>query len=136
MFWRNKSPLGLPPAFTLVSCSAYLTLKMEVKCSSKTPLDCQWTTWCYIPEDSTIQPTIRFYPDPLAIQSTPYVFNTTLILSCNPCLGLQNGLFIQIFQLIFCMHSSSLPYIFALPNSSLVNSYTNNVWESMHFSSL
>jgi hypothetical protein len=30
---------GLPPAFMLVSCSAYSTLKMEAKCSSETSLD-------------------------------------------------------------------------------------------------
>jgi hypothetical protein len=42
-------------AFTLVSCLAYLTLKMEVICSSKTSVDLQWTTRRYIPEDSTLQ---------------------------------------------------------------------------------
>jgi hypothetical protein len=34
----------LPPAFTLVSCSAYSTLKMEAICSSETSVDLQRTT--------------------------------------------------------------------------------------------
>jgi hypothetical protein len=47
--------LCLPPAFTLVSCSAYfLTLKMEAICSSETSVDSQRTTWHYIPEDGTL----------------------------------------------------------------------------------
>jgi hypothetical protein len=34
-----------PPAFMLVSCSAYSsTLKVEAVCSSKTLIDFQWTT--------------------------------------------------------------------------------------------
>jgi hypothetical protein len=37
--------LGLPPAFTLVSCSAYLTLKMKGICSSERSGDFQQTTW-------------------------------------------------------------------------------------------
>jgi hypothetical protein len=44
---------SLPPAFVLVSCSAYLTLKMEVICSSKALNDFQQTTRPYIPEYST-----------------------------------------------------------------------------------
>jgi hypothetical protein len=47
--------LCLPPAFTLVSCSAYSsTLKMEAICSSETSVDFQRTTRRYIPEDSNI----------------------------------------------------------------------------------
>jgi hypothetical protein len=46
--------LSLPLAFTLVSCSAYSTLKMEVICSSKTSVEFQWTTRRYISEDSTV----------------------------------------------------------------------------------
>jgi hypothetical protein len=46
--------LGLSPAFTLVSCSAYSTLKMEAICSFETSADFQWTTQCYVPEDSTL----------------------------------------------------------------------------------
>jgi hypothetical protein len=43
------------PAFVLVSCLAYFsTLKMEAICSSETSVDCQWTTWHYIPEDGTL----------------------------------------------------------------------------------
>jgi hypothetical protein len=45
----------LPPAFTLVSCSAYfLTLKMEAICSSEMSDDTQRTTRRYIPEDGTL----------------------------------------------------------------------------------
>jgi hypothetical protein len=47
--------LGLPAAFTLVSCLAYLTLKMEVICSSETLVDFQQTTWRYIQDESTLQ---------------------------------------------------------------------------------
>jgi hypothetical protein len=44
-----------PPAFMLVSCSAYsLTLKMEVICSSKTLVEFQQNIPHYIPEDSTL----------------------------------------------------------------------------------
>jgi hypothetical protein len=47
--------LCLPPAFALVSCSAYFsTLKMEAICSSETPVDFQRTTRHYIPEDSIL----------------------------------------------------------------------------------
>jgi hypothetical protein len=42
----------LPPAFMLVSCSAFSSiLKMEAICSSQTLVYFQWTTWHYIPED-------------------------------------------------------------------------------------
>jgi hypothetical protein len=51
----KRSKLCLPPAFMLVSCSVYSpTLKMEATCSSETSVDFQRTTWCYIPEDSTL----------------------------------------------------------------------------------
>jgi hypothetical protein len=40
--------LGLPPAFTLVSCSAYYTLKMETICSSETSVDFQRATRRYL----------------------------------------------------------------------------------------
>jgi hypothetical protein len=44
-----------PPAFTLVSCSAYYsTLKMEAICSSETSVAIQRITRPYIPEDSTL----------------------------------------------------------------------------------
>jgi hypothetical protein len=52
---EHIADLCLPPAFTLVSCSAYSsTLKMEVICSSKTLADFQWTTGYYSPEDSIL----------------------------------------------------------------------------------
>jgi hypothetical protein len=47
--------LCLPPALTLVSCSAYSsTLKVEAMYSSEAAIDFQRTTWRYIPEDSTL----------------------------------------------------------------------------------
>jgi hypothetical protein len=53
---RETNVVCLPPAFTLVSCSAYSsTLKMEVICSSETSVDFQQTTRHYIPEDRTLQ---------------------------------------------------------------------------------
>jgi hypothetical protein len=33
----------------------FSTLKMEAICSSETSVDTQRTTWCYIPEDCTLQ---------------------------------------------------------------------------------
>jgi hypothetical protein len=39
----------LPPAFTLVSCSAYSTLKIDAICSSETSVNFQRTTRCHIP---------------------------------------------------------------------------------------
>jgi hypothetical protein len=46
---------GKPPAFTLVSCSAYSpTLRIEAICSSKTSVNFQRTTWRYITEDGTL----------------------------------------------------------------------------------
>jgi hypothetical protein len=53
---RNQSELSLPPAFTLVSCSAYSsTLKIEAICSSQTSVYFQQMTRRYIPEYSTLQ---------------------------------------------------------------------------------
>jgi hypothetical protein len=51
----GRAELCFPPAFTVVSCSAYSTMKMEAICSSKTLVDIQRTTLHYIPEDSTLQ---------------------------------------------------------------------------------
>jgi hypothetical protein len=46
----------LPPAFRLVSCSAYSsTLKMKATCSSEMSVDFQRTTWRYIPKDKNLQ---------------------------------------------------------------------------------
>jgi hypothetical protein len=42
----------LATCLTLVSCSAYSTLKMEAICSSETSVDFQLATRRYIPEDS------------------------------------------------------------------------------------
>jgi hypothetical protein len=64
VFWdvTSCSPLkvswcfrGLPSSFILVSCLAYLTMKLEAICMSEMSVDFQWITWCYIPEDSTLQ---------------------------------------------------------------------------------
>jgi hypothetical protein len=53
---NSSFSLRLPPAFTLVSYSAYSSnLKMEAIYSSATSVDFQRTTRCYIPEDSTHQ---------------------------------------------------------------------------------
>jgi hypothetical protein len=48
------SKITLSPAFTLVSCSPYLILKMEAECSSEMLDDFQWTTRRYISEDGTL----------------------------------------------------------------------------------
>jgi hypothetical protein len=50
----------LPPSFTLVSCSAHSTLKIEVICSSETSIDLQQTIRRFVPEDSTLQETYLF----------------------------------------------------------------------------
>jgi hypothetical protein len=47
--------LDLQPAFMLVSCLSYLTLKMEALCSSETLTEFQWTTQQYTPHDSILQ---------------------------------------------------------------------------------
>jgi hypothetical protein len=53
--------LCLPPAFTLVYCSAYpSTLKMEAICSSETSVDFQLTARSYIPEDNSLQKHNQF----------------------------------------------------------------------------
>jgi hypothetical protein len=59
-FRRNISPLSsglcLPPAFTLVSWSAYSsTLNLEAICSSETSVNFRRTTRRYIAEDSTLR---------------------------------------------------------------------------------
>jgi hypothetical protein len=46
--------LGLPSAFTVVSCSAFSTLKMEAIYSSETLVDFQGATRRYIPDDNTL----------------------------------------------------------------------------------
>jgi hypothetical protein len=45
---------SLPPAFVLVSCLTYWTLKMVVIYSSEMLVDFQWTTRRYIPEDNIL----------------------------------------------------------------------------------
>jgi hypothetical protein len=58
---QERNRLCLPPAFTLVSCSAYSsTLKMEAICSSETSVYFQRTTRRYMPEDGTLQLPINF----------------------------------------------------------------------------
>jgi hypothetical protein len=52
---RARNQLCFPPAFPLVSCSAYSsTRKMEAICSSVTSVCFQRTTQCYISEDGTL----------------------------------------------------------------------------------
>jgi hypothetical protein len=67
IIWDIKpcSPLKvcLPPAFMLVSCSAYSSiLKMEATYSSETSVEFQMTTRLYIREDSTLPLTM--FPNP------------------------------------------------------------------------
>jgi hypothetical protein len=53
--YRLHLQVCLPPAFTLVYCSAYSsTLKMEAICSSETSVDFQRTTRRCVPEDSNL----------------------------------------------------------------------------------
>jgi hypothetical protein len=53
---RGKLQCEVDPtfAFTLVTCPAYLALKMEAICSSETSVDFQRTTRYHKPEDSTL----------------------------------------------------------------------------------
>jgi hypothetical protein len=45
----------MTPDFTLHYCSVYsATIKVEAICSSETSADFQRTTWCNVPEDSTL----------------------------------------------------------------------------------
>jgi hypothetical protein len=43
----EENHVRLPSAFTLVSCSAYPSLKIEAICSSETSVYYQGTAWCY-----------------------------------------------------------------------------------------
>jgi hypothetical protein len=53
--YRLHPLLCLPPAFTLISCSAYSwTLEMDAICFSKMAVDFQQTTWRYFPENSAL----------------------------------------------------------------------------------
>jgi hypothetical protein len=55
MFQVITAELCLPPAFTLLSCSAYSsTMKMEAMCSSETSVDFQRAIRRYIPKDRTL----------------------------------------------------------------------------------
>jgi hypothetical protein len=58
--YRDDINCEPPPAFTLLSCSAYSTLEMEAICSSETSADFQRTTRLYIPTDSTIHISTYF----------------------------------------------------------------------------
>jgi hypothetical protein len=74
---RESLMLCLPPAFTLVSCSAYSsTLKKEAICSSETSVDFQRTTRLYIPEDSTLH-THRSEDLKSYIESRPYIVHVS-----------------------------------------------------------
>jgi hypothetical protein len=53
-FWRTYRNPCLSPAFTLVSCLDYWTLKMEAICFSETSIDFQRITRCYMPENSAL----------------------------------------------------------------------------------
>jgi hypothetical protein len=56
--WDRMKPLG---TLTLVSYSAYSTVKMEAMCSSETSVDFQRTTGRYIPEDTAFHIYINSY---------------------------------------------------------------------------
>jgi hypothetical protein len=52
----------LATCFTLASYSTYsLTLKMEAICSSETSVDFQRTTQRYIPEESTLKKSVKYF---------------------------------------------------------------------------
>jgi hypothetical protein len=62
---RARARFCFPPAFAMVSCSAYSsTLKMEAIISSETLVDTQRTTRRYITEDGTLHQCIGFYKLP------------------------------------------------------------------------
>jgi hypothetical protein len=53
--YEAETEFCLPPAFKLVSCSAYcFDPKVEAICSSKTSVDTKRTTGRYIPKDGTL----------------------------------------------------------------------------------
>jgi hypothetical protein len=90
--------LDFPHAFTLVSCSAYSTLKIETICSSETSIDFQQTTRRYFPEDSTLHnyccENLKSYPssvfhvrDPF---SPPYKVTGTIIVLCRVMFAFMN----------------------------------------------
>jgi hypothetical protein len=59
-------------ASLLASCSAYSsTLKTEVTYSSETSVYCQWTAWCYVPEDRTLRnhccENLKSYKHPVSL---------------------------------------------------------------------
>jgi hypothetical protein len=94
-----------PPAVALLSFSAFLNVKVEVICSLKISFDFQWTTLCYVPEDSTFQ-SLQYSQE--APPTFPYLY-----------LGLHNHLFPlslltrTMYSLIF-----SLPHVLSLPHIS------------------
>jgi hypothetical protein len=69
--WDRIKPLG---TFTLISCSAYSTVKMEAICSSETSVDFQRTTRRCIAEDSVIHVYINSYV--ICIVHVLYYFHT------------------------------------------------------------
>jgi hypothetical protein len=74
-----------PPAFTLVSCSAYSSpLKMEAICSSETSVEFKRTTRPYVPENITFYnhrcEILEFYK---WITSTASAFDFVHILATN-----------------------------------------------------
>jgi hypothetical protein len=51
----GKQGTSSPPAFMLISCSAFSsTLKVEAICYSETLVEFQRTTWRYMPEDNIL----------------------------------------------------------------------------------
>jgi hypothetical protein len=75
IFWDitpcNPLKVGFPPVFTLVSYSAYSTIKIRAMCFFEAPVDSLWTTQRYIPEG-------RILPANLL----PSVMPTAFVLIC------------------------------------------------------
>jgi hypothetical protein len=79
----------LPPAFTLVSCSAYsLALNMDVACSSETSVHFQRTIQRYIPEDRILLKKCCFASKSVKFQHGSHFPRplTTVSLTSNPAL--------------------------------------------------
>jgi hypothetical protein len=90
--WTNRRReqdirICLPPAFMLVSCSAYsLTLKMEATHSSETSVEFQRTTRHYVPEDRTLHnTTVRTSNPTISILFLGFVINEVVDMRSVPC---------------------------------------------------
>jgi hypothetical protein len=74
--WRFGGTYRLPPAFTLISCSAYSSaLKKEAICSLETSVDFQRSTRRHIPEDNTLHVTQLFSISWIHCRKSPRLTN-------------------------------------------------------------